>query len=136
MKAAQSVIAILLLLFALAGCGAKTDVVQPQELPDAKEPAGELFTGQPDDAEKTARHAALAPEGQPAEEEPLSAELFTLVETEEEALELAELYGIELVRFSYGVASFHTDEDPAEVVRRGEENGWPPIEINGRMQMH
>ena len=63
-------------------------------------------------------------------------ELFTLTETEEEARRIAELYGIELVSFEYGVAAFHTEEDPAEVVERGRENGWPPIEINHTMQIY
>ncbi len=63
-------------------------------------------------------------------------ELFTLAETEEEAKQIAQIYGIELVSFEYGVATFHTEEDPSEVVERGRENGWPPIEINHTMQAY
>lgn len=57
-------------------------------------------------------------------------ELFSLAETEEEARAIAELYGIELVSFSDGVAVYHTEEAPDTVVARGKENGWPPIDVN------
>lgn len=57
-------------------------------------------------------------------------ELFCLADTEEEAKELAALYGITLVDFRYGVASFHTEEDPASVIARGKKNGWPSLSLN------
>lgn len=57
-------------------------------------------------------------------------ELYALAETEEEAQKLAELYGIELVDFSDGVATFHTEENPHKVIERGIQNGWPRIEVN------
>ncbi|MBR1456020.1 MAG: hypothetical protein IJ594_02515, partial [Oscillospiraceae bacterium] len=63
-------------------------------------------------------------------------ELFTLADSEEEAQQLAELYGIELVEFGNGVATFHTEEPPAEVVARGQANGWPLIEVNYLNQLH
>jgi len=67
-----------------------------------------------------------APQGSYSQEKPLMAE----VESEEAAEELAELYGITLVEFDYKIATFYTEEDPWEVIRRGEENGWPLLEIN------
>ena len=57
-------------------------------------------------------------------------ELFTMTDTKEEAEQLAELYGIELVEWNSGVASFHTEEDPSAVIDRGKEKGWPLLEIN------
>ena len=57
-------------------------------------------------------------------------ELFTLADSEEEAREIAETYGIELVEYEMGVAAYHTQEDPFEVVRRGREQGWPALEVN------
>lgn len=57
-------------------------------------------------------------------------ELICTVESREEAEEIASLYGIELVECSEYVAAFHTEEDPYEVIRRGEEKGWPSLEIN------
>ena len=58
------------------------------------------------------------------------AQLMTMTETQEEAEELAELYGITLVRYRHGVARFRTDDDPQAVIRRGEENGWPQLTLN------
>ena len=57
-------------------------------------------------------------------------ELFALADSEEEAKTIADLYGITLVRFSFGVATFHTEENPSAVIARGVENGWPRLEIN------
>lgn len=57
-------------------------------------------------------------------------ELWAMVSSAEEAEEIAALYGIELVSFAQGVATYHTDEDPASVVKRGRENGLPAIAIN------
>ena len=57
-------------------------------------------------------------------------ELLALVETEEEAMQIAEIYAIELVGFSNGVATYHTEEAPGTVVERGKENDWPEVFIN------
>ena len=57
-------------------------------------------------------------------------ELLASVKTLEDAERLEELYGIELVEYGDGLAVFHSEEDPAAVVRRGEENGWPALEVN------
>lgn len=56
--------------------------------------------------------------------------LMSEAETEEEAKEIAEQYGIEFVSFENGFALYHTEEDPFEVIARGEENGYPPLSVN------
>ncbi|NLG03608.1 MAG: hypothetical protein GX567_07265 [Clostridia bacterium] len=56
--------------------------------------------------------------------------LMALVDTQEEAEEIASLYGITLTEFKQGVATYYTYDDPYEVVKRGETNGYPPISIN------
>lgn len=70
---------------------------------------------------------------QPAAE---GAELYTLAESQEQAEEIAALYGIELVEYSFGVATFHTEEEPRTVVQRGRDNGWPEISVNGINHMN
>ena len=54
-------------------------------------------------------------------------QLMALVDSEEEAQELAELYGVDFMNYSYGVAMFSTEEEPDEVIKRGVENGWKPL---------
>ena len=54
-------------------------------------------------------------------------QLMCEAETEEEARELAQLYGIVLVRFHNGLAVFYTEEDPAAVIERGRVQGWPEL---------
>lgn len=57
-------------------------------------------------------------------------QLMALVETEEEAENIATQYGIEFVSFSDGVAVYRTEEDPAEVIARGQTNGYPTLYLN------
>jgi hypothetical protein len=57
-------------------------------------------------------------------------ELVALAESEEEAKQIAELYGISLVNFSNGVATFHTEEDLSTIIEKGKENNWTILDIN------
>ncbi len=57
-------------------------------------------------------------------------ELMCSCDSEEEAKKTAQIYGIELVDFSYGIATFHTEEDPYELVRKGAAEGWPELSVN------
>ena len=61
-----------------------------------------------------------------SEEEPL----FALAETQDVAEKIASDYGIELVSFSSGVATYYTDKDLSELIRWGKEQGFAPLEIN------
>ena len=75
--------------------------------------------------------ATLSPA--PANGDPLyvPGQLMGEAETEEEALEIAGLYGIELIRFRNGIAVYQTDEDLDTVIERGRANGWPALEKDG-----
>ncbi len=57
-------------------------------------------------------------------------QLMASAQTQEEAEQIASLYGIELVEFAAPLALYRTEEDPEEVIRRGAEMGWPRLEIN------
>lgn len=57
-------------------------------------------------------------------------QLMAIVNTQEEAEEIAKLYGIVFVSYENGVALYQTDEDPFEVIARGEANGYPQLSIN------
>ena len=66
----------------------------------------------------------------PAPEVDPDGQLICTFKTREEAEKAAELYGIELVSFTDELAVFHTTEDPQEVIRRGQQNGWPELSLN------
>ena len=70
---------------------------------------------------------APAPQQNYSQEAPLMA----AAESEEAAKELAKQYGITLVNYSDGIATFYTEEDPYAVIQKGEKNGWTPLDING-----
>lgn len=57
-------------------------------------------------------------------------QLMAMVETEEDAKEIAEQYEITFVSFSDGIALYQTDEDPAEVIARGQEQGYTQLYLN------
>ena len=60
----------------------------------------------------------------------VAGELLAVVGSEEEAREIADLYGITLTDVSYGLAKFTTDRDPQEVIAEGKANGWPELSLN------
>ena len=63
-------------------------------------------------------------------------QLLCVAETREEAEEIAELYGIELIRYQEELAVYSTGEDPREVIRRGQENGWPELSLNDTVKLY
>lgn len=63
-------------------------------------------------------------------------ELVALADTREEAEEIAELYGIELSTYSYGVATYTTDKNLKELMKLGEENDYPTLTPNYEVELH
>lgn len=57
-------------------------------------------------------------------------ELFCLAKDQNEAEKIAADYGIELVSFGDGVAVFHTEDDPKEVIRYGQDNKLTLLSLN------
>ncbi len=57
-------------------------------------------------------------------------EFYCFVDTKEEAEKIAQAYGIELVKFEVGIASFRANEDSAKVMERGKREGLPKLSIN------
>jgi len=62
----------------------------------------------------------VSPEGQ----------LMYIAQSQEEAEEIGALYGIDLIRFHDELAVYHTEENPRDVILRGEKNGWPELSLN------
>lgn len=59
-----------------------------------------------------------------------SKELIAVVDTREEAEEIAELYNITLKSYASHVAVYTTDRDVSEVIAEGERNGYPELSRN------
>lgn len=57
-------------------------------------------------------------------------ELFCLVATREDAQKIADMYGITLVTFDQGVATYHAEGNPTDIIAMGAEKGYPPLEQN------
>ena len=62
-------------------------------------------------------------------------QMIALAETREEAEEIAVLYGITLIDYSYNVATYETEKDPRQLMKMGKEKGYPAIEINHQMSL-
>ncbi|MBD5503169.1 MAG: hypothetical protein HDR09_05280 [Lachnospiraceae bacterium] len=56
--------------------------------------------------------------------------LIAVVATQKEAEEIAEQYGIILVSYENGIAVYQTEEDPYDVIARGQENGYHELSVN------
>lgn len=56
--------------------------------------------------------------------------LVAIADTQKEAEDIAEQYGITLVSYENGTAVYQTEEDPYEVIARGQENGYHELSVN------
>lgn len=63
-------------------------------------------------------------------------ELIALADTLEEAERIAELYGIELSTYAYGVATYTTDKDVQELFDLGDEMGYPALSPNHKLDLY
>lgn len=62
--------------------------------------------------------------------------MIALADTLEEAEKIAELYGIELSTYSYGVATYTTDKNIQELIELGNENGYPALSPNHKLELY
>lgn len=116
---------ILLTAVGLYGCGGQkelTKITADNTLPllQAPEPAGENGLSGNDTGD----------------DNPAVTELTALADTREEAEEIANLYGIELSAYSYGVATYTTDKNLHELMELGLENDYPELTPNYEAKLH
>ena len=111
----------------LCGCRSSAEATKPGAEPAPTRDA-QIQPPQPADPEHPDVPSPddVSPDGQ----------LIGKADSPEEAEEIAALYGIELVNCQNGLALFRTEEDPKEVILRGEENGWPPLSLNRTLQFY
>lgn len=62
-------------------------------------------------------------------------ELTALVSSQEEAEKTAELYGIDLVSYSSGIAVYSTDKNLGDLNALGQKNGYPRLSLNQEMHL-
>lgn len=108
---------MLLSAMGLSGCGNREFV---QMTPDSTTTAPLYETP----AEFTTTEAEISPQ------------LTALADSLEEAQEIADLYGIELDSYSYGVAAYSTDKDISELLLLGEKNNYPTLAPNQKSEIH
>lgn len=132
---------------------ADTDVQEeskPKETEEAMEPAeekgdtGRNHSSAEDDGAAGRNHSSVEDNGDTGRnhsstEEVIMGEkvsMIALADTKEEAKKIAELYGIELVNFSYGVAEYETTKDPQELIALGEKNNYPTLSTNNTLTIN
>lgn len=122
---------ILISIIGLSGCGRERELVEMTEresgstereqmaltLPERKVLSSVVGDSDEDESEETTRLTALA-------------------DDLEEAEKIADLYGIELDSYSYGVAVYVTDKDVQELISLGEENDYPTLAPNHKEKLH
>lgn len=132
---------------------ADTDVQEeskPKETEEAMEPAeekgdtGRNHSSAEDDGAAGRNHSSVEDNGDTGRnhsstEEVIMGEkvsMIALADTKEEAKKIAELYGIELVNFSYGVAEYETTKEPQELIALGEKNNYPALSTNNTLTIN
>lgn len=121
---------------------------KPKETEEDMEPAendgdtGRNHSSAEDDGDTGRNHSSAEDDGDTGrnhsstEEEEIMGEkvsMIALADTKEEAKKIAELYGIELVNYSYGVAEYETTKDPQELIALGEKNNYPALSTNNTL---
>ena len=117
MSKARWILLLSALLLLLSGCREETLPSKPEVFPS--EPVSDLPLQLPPERELE-NPDSVDPE----------VPLLCIAETREDAEKVASLYGITLVDYQDGVASFFTEEDPREVLQRGKAQGWPELSLN------
>ena len=62
--------------------------------------------------------------------EKITWQLISDAQSKEDAEEIAAMYGVTFLEYLDGAALYETEEDPLEVIRRGEEQGYPQMWVN------
>lgn len=118
---------ILLSVTGLSGCGLKREFT---ELTTDSSDEKQLYTPVADDAFTPV--GAVSSENEDSD----APQLTALADTLEEAQEIADLYGIELDSYSYGVAVYHTDKDISELIQMGLDNDYPTLAPDTEVYLH
>lgn len=129
-RAAVTIGIILLSMAGLSGCGRERELVRMTELGQNGEEQELIPLPLPE-------HEGLPSAGESEENDSdEKTKLTALADDLEEAEKIADLYGIELDSFSYGIAVYVTDKDIQELISMGEENDYPTLTPNHKEMLH
>ncbi|MDE5939573.1 MAG: hypothetical protein K2H37_10880 [Lachnospiraceae bacterium] len=116
---------VLLSAAGLYGCGRNRELTEIMDTTQ-REPRGEVLPSPVPISEEEFNTSGDTIENGVDEAPTLTA----LADTLEDAQEIADLYGIELESYSYGVATYRTDKDISELINLGLENDYPTLAPN------
>ena len=122
---------ILISLAGLSGCGRARELVEMNELEHANTER-ELIVIPLPESEKISSSDGNSAEDESEE----TTKLTALADNLEDAEKIADLYGIELDSYSYGVAVYVTDKDVQELISFGEENDYPTLAPNHKDKLY
>ncbi len=122
---------ILISIIGLSGCGRKHELVEITEL-ERDNTERELIVLPISESETVSSSDGNSAEDESEE----TTRLTALADDLEEAEKIADLYGIELDSYSYGVATYVTDKDVQELISMGEENDYPTLAPNYKDKLH
>ena len=122
---------VLLSVAGLSGCGRERQLVEMTERESGSIEQDQMTFTLP------ARKVLSSVAGDSGEDESEeTTKLTALADDLEEAEKIADLYGIELDSYSYGVAVYVTDKDIQELISLGEENDYPTLAPNHKEKLH
>lgn len=133
MKMKRATVAIGFVLLSIAGfsgCGRERRLVEMTELESSSTGRERLSLSVLENEE----HSST--EDSAEEESGKTTKMTALADDLEEAEKIADLYGIELDSYSYGVATYTTDKDIQELISFGEENDYPTLAPNYKDKHH
>lgn len=122
---------ILISAAGLSGCGRERKLVEMAERQSSSAEEEQMSLTLPE-RKVLSSVAGDSEEGESDETTSLTA----LADDLEEAEKIADLYGIELDSYSYGVAVYVTDKDVQELMTLGEENDYPTLAPNHKDKLH
>lgn len=115
----------------LSGCGREREIVEMTERQSGSTEREKMTLTIPE------RELLPSVGGDSDEEESDgTTKLTALADDLEEAEKIADLYGIELDSYSYGVAVYVTDKDVQELINLGEENDYPTLAPNHKDKLY
>ena len=137
MRAKKAVATIGFILFSIAGlcgCGKERNLVELSEL-ESNNTEREIVILPLPEGNVSAMVDAEEINSEESDSEGTT-QLTALAEDLEEAEKIADLYGIELDSYSYGVATYITDKDVQELIIMGEENDYPTLAPNYKSKLY